>query len=290
MERKQSSFAIAISVVVPVRSVDDLLRRQIEAILAQSTMFCFDVVISLNSSAEDDRLALESILGSIGDERLRVVCSADRRGAAHARNVGARASSAPLLAFCDADDLVRQGWLEAIVRGLESWDAVTGHVNELAPLRQQTWRPPATPGRLPTFLGVPYLLSGNLGINRVAFEAVGGFDEALTRCEDIALGWTLIEKGYRIGYVQEAVVDYRHRAGLPALMRQHYWYGRGMAEVLSRYRIPINGTLHRLAGLALMRPNRQAAPMGIPYFLRRASLAAGRFVGIVMERRRRAKW
>jgi GT2 family glycosyltransferase len=191
-----------------------------------------------------------------------------------------------MLAFCDADDEVHAGWLEALVRGLGSWDAVTGQINEVAPPGQEGWRPPATPGRLPTFLGVPYILSGNLAITRAAFLAVGGFDETLSRCEDIALGWTLQNKGFRIGYVQEAILDYRHRPGLRAFMHQHYLYGRGMAEVVSRYRVPSTGVPRRLTGLALLRPNAQPARFSVPGILRRASLAAGRIVGLISERQR----
>lgn len=275
-----------VSVVIPVGAVDDMLNRQIAAVLAQSTTFGFEVVMSLNSPAAADRAAIDEIVRASSDERLRVVSSSGRRGAAHARNVAAFASQAPRLAFCDADDEVRPGWLAALARGLDAWDAVTGHVHEVAPPRQQAWRPPATPGRLPTFLGASYVLSGNLAITREAFVAVGGFDETLTRCEDIALGWALLNKGFRIGYVEEAVLDYRHRSGLRALMHQHYLYGRGMAEVVSRYQVPSTGTPRRLTGLALLRPNAQPARLSVPGILRRASLAAGRVVGLIAERRR----
>ncbi len=283
---RASPGAPTVSVVVPVGAVDDLLARQLGAVLSQCTSFSFEVIVSLNSSAPADRVALDATVRAIGDPRVRVVSSADRRGAAHARNVAARASAAPLLAFCDADDEVRDRWLAALVRGLDAADAVTGHVHELAPPQQQAWRPPATPGRLPTFLGVPYVLSGNLAIRRDAFVAVGGFDETLTRCEDIAMGWALLSKGYRLGYVEDAVLDYRHRSGLLALMRQHYLYGRGMAEVVSRYPVPADGQPRRLKGLALLRPNAQPAPLSTPTVLRRASLAAGRAVGLLLERRR----
>jgi GT2 family glycosyltransferase len=276
-----------ISVVIPVGRIDRFLGRQVRAVLTQTPPFAFDVVISLNSRADADRAGLADVVRVAADPRLRTVSSADRRGAAHARNVGASDAGAPLLAFCDADDEVKPGWLEALVQGLEANDAVCGRMNELAPPRQVSWRPPATPGRLPTFLGVPYVLSGNLGITRRAFVAVGGFDETLTRCEDIALGWTLLHRGYTIGFVEEAVVDYHHRPGLPALLRQYYLYGRGMAEVVSRYRVPAAAGGRQLTGLARLRPNRQPAPLTIVNVLRRGSIAAGRVVGLVSEWRRR---
>jgi GT2 family glycosyltransferase len=277
-----------VSVIVPVGNVDALLARQVAAVLAQRAKGGFEVVLSLNSPADADRNAIDALVRDLSDARLRVVDATDRRGAAHARNVAANATQAPLLAFCDADDEVHPGWLAALVKGLDAWDAVTGHVNELAPRGQEGWRPPATPGRLPTFLGAPYVLSGNLAIRREALAAVGGFDERLTRCEDVALGWALLNHGFRIGYVKDAVLDYRHRSGLRALMVQHYLYGRGMAEVVSRYRVPATEGPQRLAGLALLRPNAQPARIGVAYVLRRASLAAGRVVGLLRERRRGA--
>lgn len=277
------------SVVVPVGGVNGQLKRQIAAVLAQDTPFSFDMILSLNSPDAADRATLDEILRTTADGRLRVVSSADRRGAAHARNVGARASQASLLAFCDADDEVHPGWLAALVRGLKRCDAVTGEINELAPPGQELWRPRATPGQLPTFLGVPYVLSGNLAITRAAFIAVGGFDETLSRCEDIALGWCLLDRGYRLGFAADAMLDYYHRAGLRAFVRQHYWYGQGMAEVLSRYPVPGAGGSRRLTGLSLLRPNAQPAPLTIPSILRRISLAVGRAVGLIREWRRAAK-
>jgi GT2 family glycosyltransferase len=274
------------SVVIPVGAVDEHLGRQLGAVLAQDVGFAFEVIVSLNSRSPADRVALEALVDRTRDARVRVVSSADRRGAAHARNVGARASTAPVLAFCDSDDEVQPGWLATLARALDSADAVTGQVRELAPPGQESWRPPATPGRLPTFLGAAYLLSGNLAIRRDALLAVGGFDESLTRCEDIALGWALSQRGFRLGYAADAVLDYHHRAGLGALMRQHYLYGRGMAEVLSRYAVPGTGATRPLTGLAALRPNGQPAPTGLATFLRRASLAAGRAVGVLLERRR----
>src|SRR5438445_8633295 len=98
----------AVSVVIPAAAVNALLERQVTAVLDQRAAFSFEVVVSLNSPADADRAALDAIMHAIGDDRVRVVSAIDRRSAAHARNVGAFNSSAPLLAFCDADDEVRQ--------------------------------------------------------------------------------------------------------------------------------------------------------------------------------------
>ena len=81
--------------------------------------------------------------------------------------------------------------------------SVGGHLDEsvLAVPGQEDWRPPATPGGNPSFLGHPYLVSANMGVHREDFEAVGGFDTTLIRGEDIAVSWALIERGIELGHV-----------------------------------------------------------------------------------------
>jgi hypothetical protein len=59
-----------------------------------------------------------------------------------------------------------------------------------------------------------------------------------------------------------------------------------MAEVLSRHPVPAGGEPRRLKGLSLLRPNSQPAPLGLATLLRRASLGAGRAVGLLLESRR----
>jgi cellulose synthase/poly-beta-1,6-N-acetylglucosamine synthase-like glycosyltransferase len=270
------------SVVVPVGSVDHRFERQLKAVCSQAPPFEFEVVVSLNSVDAAVRDEVHRVVSRMGDPRVRVVDSSDRRGAAHARNVGARASAAPVLAFCDADDEVHPGWLEALVGGLDGRAAVTGMIRELAPASQRDWRPPATPGDLPRFLGHSYVLSGNLAIQRAAFDAVGGFDEDLTRCEDIAISCALAQGGHRIGFCADAVIDYHHRNGLLPMLRQHYRYGQGMSEVVVRYQL----AARQGDRWASVRGNNAAHRHDLVNLLRRVSIALGRLHGLAHEHTR----
>ena len=206
-----------------------------------------------------------------------------RTGAAHARNEGTHAASGDLLAFCDADDHVCPGWLAGLVDGLDRHDAVGGRLDEMAGLSAHH-RPPATPDALPTFLGVPYIVSANLAVPRAVFVDVGGFDASLHRGEDIAFSWALIVRGHTLGYVDGARVGYRPRVGSLAVVRQHFAYGRGMAQVLCRYGVPDKGRWRRLHGRDLLAPNGQGGGSGGLFSLtRRASLASGRVIGVLTE-------
>lgn len=276
------------AVVIPVGSFDPVLRDQLTGVLAQADVALREVVLSVNTELPEVAAGVNSLVESCGDDRVRFVDSSDLKGAAHARNVGAAATTSACVAFCDADDLVHDGWLAALVDGLGTFDAVSGRVVDVFPHeRMRYWYPPTTSGALSSFLGRPYLLTGNLGIRRAAFDAVGGFDETLTRCEDIAISWSLLQAGYTIGYVDAAVIDYRRRHGLVSMLHQHYSYGRGMSEVLRRFGTPPAEGRLASTPLGILRPNGQrAVRRSAVGALRRGAIATGRLRGLVRVRER----
>ncbi|MCE9621061.1 MAG: glycosyltransferase [Actinomycetia bacterium] len=271
------------AVVIPVGSIDAVFGEQVARVLSQSGVSLSEVVLSVNSADPAVVSEVRSVAAASGDPRLRIVDSSDHKGAAHARNVGAAATNCAAIGFCDADDLVHEGWLSGLVNGLDEFDAVSGDVVDVfADERMRHWYPAPTRGELNSFLGKPYLLTGNLAIRREAFEAVGGFDETLTRCEDIAISWSLVRAGYTIGHVGGAVIDYRHRAGVLAMLRQHYSYGRGMSEVLRTFGTP--GTEGGVAAsrFGMLRPNGQrTARRSATSVCRRTAIAAGRLRGLL---------
>jgi cellulose synthase/poly-beta-1,6-N-acetylglucosamine synthase-like glycosyltransferase len=212
-----------------------------------------------------------------------VVAAHGRRGPSHARNQGARAAGGDLLAFCDADDVVHPTWLEEVSQALVDHEAVGGRLIGFgSSARFASARPPATPDELPRFMGVPYILTANLGVRRSAFLAVGGFDEWLGTCEDIALSWSLLAAGCSLGWAPEACVDYRHRDGVRAMVGQHARYGCGMSQLLLRYGIPgVDGSWLRPGRLLLRGNGQPGAARSALSSLRRAAIAAGRMGGLV---------
>jgi UDP-N-acetylglucosamine--N-acetylmuramyl-(pentapeptide) pyrophosphoryl-undecaprenol N-acetylglucosamine transferase len=275
-----------VSIVVPVGAFDDAAAVQLRAIgeLDRGDLQ-IELILSSNSGRPADEAQLRAATAADWPTPVTIIDSSSARGAAHARNAGAAVARGRVLAFCDADDVVDKDWLVRIVEALDRADAVSGHLVELVDRESDRGlRPPATPDGLPTFLGVPYLLSGNLAMPTTLFRRLGGFDTDLIRCEDTALSWKMIENGHSIGYEPTAVVHYRMRSGLWLMMRQHFMYGRGAAQVLVRYGVP---TSYRQDDrrVGLMKPNAQPGGRGsYVRFLRRASNAAGRATGIIEER------
>lgn len=277
------------SVVIPVGRVDGELDEQLTALGALRAVAGLEIVLACNVAGSLVRHQLDLLVAHHHRWPIRVIDASARTGAAYARNIGAEAAAGPVLLFCDADDRVAPDWAAALLAAHGPGRAVGGHLDEteLAIEGQSDWRPPATPDALPSFLGHPYLVSANCCVDRDDFLRVRGFDEGLTRCEDLAFSYALVDDGVELVYAPDAVVHYRHRAGLVAMVRQHFAYGRGMSEIVAR------GLLPGAAGgmRSSLRPNGQPVDRWtVPQLLRKGALGTGRVVGAAHEsfRRRRA--
>ena len=285
MSETPPGFAPAVSVIIPAATADDDLAAQLRAVATQDLEVPYEIIVVLNSADDVHVRRLAGVIADVGarDDRPMVVHQAvDRRGAAYARNQGVNRANAPILAFCDADDLVRPDWLRRLLPAVSADTAAGGHLAEFIDTGElPKWRPPLTPDGLPTFLDVPYLVSANMAVTRTAFDDAGGFDETLTRCEDIAFSWQLVRRGHHLIYVADAVVDYRVRGSVGGMLRQHYYYGIGMSEVLAR-----DGRPGSAIGAGMLRPNNQAGGLRSPIaVLRKAAIGAGRVIGSLKERR-----
>jgi len=277
--------SVQVSVVLPVGRVDELLGQQLDSLVGQQDAPTWELVCSLNTDDRQEAAALQSMLDTRPSLVSKVVDSSSMRSASHARNVGADNSNGEYLIFCDGDDIADPRWMRSMVEALSNHDAVGGHLDEemLAVAGQEQWRPPATPGKLPTFLSHPFIVSANMGVRRRLFHDVGGFDTSLIRGEDIAFSWALIDHGVEMAYAPEAVVHYRHRKGLIPMMRQHYLYGLGFSQILAGRGLPDGETQ---TGIRALKPNsQQVSKRSVVHFIRRGSIAAGRIVGLVKHRR-----
>ncbi len=286
-----------VSVVVPVGRIDSPLRGQLAALVAQLGAPPFEVILANNASGDDDAALLDEIVAGLDPSggTFVVVGATEFRNASYARNIGVANARADMLAFCDADDRVHPDWLGRLTARLDGHAAVGGRLIDMTTSGGPARRPPATPDMLPTFMGFPYAVGANVLVTREAFDRAGRWDTSLHRCEDIALSWRLLTLGYTIGWADDACVDYHHRDGLGAMVRQHVAYGRGMAQVLARYELPgeakddtpgfERGT--RLGVREMLRPNSRIAadvtPIGL---VRRSALGFGRLVGTIEERLR----
>jgi len=118
--------------------------------------------------------------------------------------------------------LVTPSWFGTIVRALVTagpHSVITGQVRPTAPAASGGFAPSTRIDTVPEVytgrIGEDVLLPLNMAMYRSAIDEVGGFDERLgpgapfPGAEDNDLGFRLLERGYRILYVPEAVIFHR---------------------------------------------------------------------------------
>lgn len=226
-----------ISVVIPVRNAVEELPRQLEALLAQESPVPFEIVVADNGSTD----GTEDLVASFSrrDGRVRLVDASSRLGPSYARNEGARRSTGSLIAYCDADDVVAPGWLDALVSAAEAGEYIGGRLDHdrLNPPEIRRWRSSGAMTELPTTLRfLPYAFSANCAVHRRVWDEVGGWDEGMVYGEDVDFAWRIQLAGHRLVFAPDAVVYYRHRDSVGGVFRQASAYGQGDVAIFAGYR------------------------------------------------------
>jgi len=176
---------LRLSVVVPCYNVGALAAEAVCSLLHQ-TMPALEV-IAVDDGSTDDTLAQ---LLALGDPRLTVVTQANR-GLAAARNTGVAHARAPLIGFCDGDDV----WFPdkaAKQLAVMDADATVGltfsHSAYLDESGAPTGQMLVSRCRQPTtrdLVARNHIGNGSTAIvRRECFAAAGLFDESLASCED----------------------------------------------------------------------------------------------------------
>ncbi|MEA2604330.1 MAG: hypothetical protein QOF89_5322 [Acidobacteriota bacterium] len=230
---------LKLSVVIPCLNAAATIGVQLDALASQHWEGEWEVIVADNGSTDSSREIVESYRGRLPG--LRLVDASDRRGQAHARNLGAAAATGDAFLFCDADDEVAPGWLAGLGRALAQHDFVACRYDneKLNPVWvQRTHLNPQRDGLTsydyPPFL--PHAGGGGLGVTRRAHETVGGFDETLPALEDTDYCWRLQLAGFPLHFAPEAVVNIRHRGDLGSIYRQGVSYGLHNVLIYERYR------------------------------------------------------
>lgn len=187
------------------------------------------------------------------DRRVRYIRT-NTRGISAARNLGVRASSAPLILFTDDDCLVDQHWAAELAAELTSADHWAAFGRIVGVFDEQPERPQVSPGIMlatqlcPTrtvFAGNRFNLSfghgASMGVRREAVTRLGGFDEALgtggplRSWEDRDFGYRVLSAGGRIIYTPRALLFHRQWRSWPGVRRTYAEYGIGAGAAAGKY-------------------------------------------------------
>jgi glycosyltransferase involved in cell wall biosynthesis len=272
-----------ISVVIPVRNGARTLGEQLRALDEQTYRADWEIVVADNGST-DDTVAVAATWDHPGVE-LRVIDASQRAGSSFARNRGAEEALGDFLAFCDADDVVVPGWLDALAVAARDYDAVTGpqDASEINAPDIMNWRSPRERA-LPQSRFLPYAPSCNLAVWADVYKRTGGFDERYPQAHDVEWSWRAQLEGFTLGFADDAVVHYRYRDDVRGVARQAYLSGLDSARLYHDYRS--RGMTRRGLGRSLrvwvwlvVRLPYLAAPERRGIWMRRAGEAWGRLRG-----------
>jgi glycosyltransferase involved in cell wall biosynthesis len=230
----------SISVVLPCRNSAATIGQQLAALALQTWDRPWELIVVDNGSTDETRSIVESFREQIADFRL--VDAVDKTGSPYAYNAGIREARSELLAICNDDDEVDEGWLGAMARALGEAELVTGrleHDRLNEPWTVSVRGRPQENGLLHWSFGthLPFAACATLGVRRSLHERIGGFDEAMVPAgEDMDYCWRAQYAGANLRFVADAVTHYRFRHGARDLYRQGRNYGIGNVLVYRKHR------------------------------------------------------
>lgn len=225
------------SFIVPVRNDAKRLERCLRSIQANKFSGARIDVVVIDNGSTDGSADVARRLGAL-------VLGSDSASVAELRNLGAAQDAGDILAFVDADHEISAAWVRAAMETLRAPDVAAAGALCHAPIDgtwvQQTYG--LLRGLPRGSRDVEWLGSGNLAVRRTVFFAVGGFDTALTTCEDVDLCNRIRATGARIvSNADMKNIHYGDPATLWDVFKSELWRGRDNLRVSFRTRLSWRG-------------------------------------------------
>jgi glycosyltransferase involved in cell wall biosynthesis len=212
-----------VSVVVPVRNGAAELRELLDSLAAQTLpRRQFEVVVADDGSTDGVRE-----LGSREDGWLRVL-HGEQVNSYAARNRGAHAARAPVLAFCDSDCRPEPEWLEKGLAALEDGDLAGGLVKFIVREHPSIWSLLDMEAFLDQDRSIRrgHAVCANMLVRSEVFEKASGFDESLPSGGDFDFVSRCVAAGSRLLFAPEAVVWHPTRNAARPYLRKVWMVSR----------------------------------------------------------------
>jgi len=224
-----------VAIVIPARDRPELLARCLSRVGPARELVVVD-------DGSRDSAAIASVAGAAAAV---VVRQQRATGPAQARNAGAAATSAPLIAFVDSDVRTDPDWLSGLIghfadpRVAAVAPRVSVPAGDGAVLAYEAARSPLDLGDEPGLAGpgrrLGFVPAAALIVRRAAFEAAGGFDAELAVGEDVDLVWRLSAASWTVRYEPSVVVEHPARARPRAWLGQRLAYGSAAGPLARRH-------------------------------------------------------
>jgi glycosyltransferase involved in cell wall biosynthesis len=223
-----------IEVIMPVRNMAEHLAQALDPLMPQ--LRDTDTVTVIDDASTDDTAAVAGALGA------NVLTLAHSEGPYYARQVAATRSAADILLFLDARSRPLPGLIDAHrdLQGrpgvaLSSTNVRTMSGPTLAARISAVEQTHRLPKRGPVPGKPPYAATANLGIDRTAFDRVGGF-RRMRSSGDADICWRIQEQSLGTFAADlRVLMEWQPRATMRELASQWRRFGRGAAYMQWAY-------------------------------------------------------
>lgn len=228
-----------VTVVIPCFNGAATLTDTLNALATQKWEHPWEVVFADNGSTDNSREIAQGFMERMPN--LRIVDASLRRGQPFALNVGVAAAQGEAIVFCDADDVVGQGWLAAMGDALSQHQFIASRmdIELLNPHWTHSYRINPQRNDIQHVNYPPYFShagGGTLGVHRSLCLEVGGFDETLPYLHDTDFCFRIQMKGEELCFVPDAIMHVRFRTSLKSIYRQACNYAEYNVLLSKRYR------------------------------------------------------
>lgn len=200
------------SIVIPCFNAATTILETLESIRAQ-TLTDWEVICVDDGS--QDYTSVSVAVAALNDPRIKLERN-EGKGPSAARNFGAMIhATAPIIAFCDADDVWAQGKLADLAIGFadKSVDAIYGQIaffNDRTADARVFSTVPNQDLTIQMLLGEnPVCTMSNVAVRRTVFVDMNGFDEKIVHNEDLEWLIRLVGQGARVVGLDRLHVWYR---------------------------------------------------------------------------------
>lgn len=226
-----------VSIIIAAYNEEDSIVSTIESLARQNYPGELDVIVVDDGSTDNTLRKLQRL----HYPWLRVLDLKRNGGKARALNTALALVEHTLTITLDADSLLHRGALANIVGRLMSDPAGTAAVAGAVLVRNsrlnqitkvQEWdyfHGIAAVKRLQSLYHGTLVAQGAFSVYRTAvLHEVGGWPDCVG--EDIVLTWSILRRGYRVGFAEDAVAFTNVPATLKQLIRQRQRWSRGLIE------------------------------------------------------------
>lgn len=237
-----------ISFVIPAHQEEQHIAKTIHSVLQNSWKIPPEIIVIENASSDGTYLSAQKSGAT--------VYHLDKQGRSSARNFGASKATGEWIIFLDSDVVLDKNWSLGFYKAIEKpWNEViqgpivpSSYQNNWLARYRSKWGSEKTNDSFCSFLSdapLPILNSACFAIKKKTFDALGGFDENLKRCEDIDFGFRLFFKGY-IFFVEPSMKSsvYWNHGGFRYLKR-FYQQGQSVRQLELKWKLDLSNNGRR---------------------------------------------